>query len=131
MKKTTIAITIAITVLLLGIGVFYCLNQNKNTQDGTNKSAVSQLPKSDVRDVVWGQMSEQQKETIDGTWSDGRVLKTTLEGVAMIGVKNKSYEGKEVYSILFPRKQIDALGDTLTVFADIDTYNIVGYGVLD
>lgn len=137
MKKNAVIAATATAVLLLGIGVFYFLNQSKdtttreNTPSSTGQSTTEQPSKKDVREVVWEQMSEQQKATVDGTWTDGTVSKTTLEGVNMVGVKDKTYEGKEVFSIQLPRKQGDTLGDVLTVFADVETYNLLGYGVLD
>lgn len=137
MKKITVTIAIFAAVLLLGVGVFYYFNQNKEAvtnekiQANTDQSTVEQSSKKDVREVVWEQMSAQQKTTIDGTWTDGKVSKVTLEGFMMIGVEDASYEGKEVYMIEFPRKQVDTLGDTLMVYADVDTYKLVGYGALD
>lgn len=137
MKRNTIIAATATGVLLLGIGIFYFLSQGKDTTtsgsapSNTEQGTTQQPSKKDVREVVWEQMSERQKETIDGTWTDGTLSNTTLQGVNMLGVEDKSYEGKEVYSIQLPRKRVDALGDVLTVFADVETHKLLGYGPLE
>ncbi len=127
---TTIAIA---SILVIGTGTWYYFIKDKNDANRNPSQTRSQpAAKKDIRETVWQQMSNQQKATIAGSWQDGKVSQTTLQsGAMMLGIKDKSYEGKEVYVIQLPRKQGDVLGDTLTVYADTNTHALIGYGVLD
>nr|WP_263326953.1 hypothetical protein [Neobacillus sp. Marseille-Q6967] len=76
MKKITLYIMSA--VLLLGL--IACSNQNvrvNNDQSVVNNNEQSNkvVKKDDVREIVWKQLSSEQKEWIDGTWTDGKVSK--------------------------------------------------------
>jgi hypothetical protein len=84
----------------------------------------------DVREVVWGQLSEEQKEWIDGTWEDGKITKVTLNENMMSQVIDKSYEGREVYLIDFPTKT-KSKPNNMIVYADVTTFDYIGNGLVD
>jgi hypothetical protein len=84
----------------------------------------------DVREVVWNQLSSQQKERINGTWKEGKVSKITLSKAMMSQVKDTSYEGREVYLIDFPTKE-KSLPNNMIVYADKKTFDYIGLGLVD
>ncbi|GAA0435410.1 hypothetical protein GCM10008983_09990 [Lentibacillus halophilus] len=128
MKKSVLFILSSFLLL----GLFACSNQNgqANNNNNNDQNTVNTQEQSsnqkDVREVVWSQLSEQQKESINGTWKDGKVSKVTLEENMMSEVKDKSYEGKEVYRIMFP-KDGKSEPNFVVVFADMNTFNYIGY----
>lgn len=130
MKKNVLIILSAI--LLIAVGLFYYSNQSEEKVVNNEKqSAVEKAAKKDVREVVWEQLPVGQKNMIDGTWEDGKASKITLnEQSAMSPVGDKSYAGEEVYLISFPDKRTATLGD-LVVYADVNTFDLIGYGLRD
>jgi hypothetical protein len=83
----------------------------------------------DIREKVWEQLSKTDQDRINGTWSDGAIMKRVLrEGMG--NVKDSSYFGREIFIIDFPIKSTTSLRN-LVVFADLHTQKIIGYGYLD
>jgi hypothetical protein len=83
----------------------------------------------DIREKVWEQLSKTDQDRINGTWSDGAIMKRVLrEGMG--NVKDSSYFGREIFIIDFPIKSTTSLR-ILVVFADLHTQKIIGYGYLD
>ena len=130
MKKTTL---FAFSVFLL-LGLFGCSNENgqaSTDNDKANPNTQAQSSnKKDVREVVWGQLSAQQKDNINGTWKDGKISKVTLNKDMMRLVKDKSYEGKEVFLIAFPTEG-NSEPNNMIVYADRNTFNYIGNGLVD
>jgi hypothetical protein len=129
MKKFTL---ISFSLFLL-IGLFACSNQNEQASNSddpkTDNIQKQDTIKKDVREVIWGQLSLQQKERIDGTWKEGKVSKVTLNKDMMSQVKDKSYEGKEVYMISFPTDE-KSEPNIMTVYANVNTFNYIGDALL-
>lgn len=132
MKKVFLTI---ISAALLS-GLIACSNQNDeadhNEQNVVNSSEKDKKinVEKDVREVVWGQLSSEQKEWIDGTWEVGKVSKVTLIENMMSQVTDKSYEGKEVYLIDFPTIT-KYKPNNMIVYADIITFDYIGNGLVD
>lgn len=130
MKKITLSI---LSVVLL-LGLIACSNQNGQDNDqsvvNSNEQDDKAVKKDDVREIVWKQLSSEQTELIDGTWTDGKVSKVTLNENMMAQVDDKSYEGKEVYVIDFPTKN-KSIPNNMIVYADIDTFDYIGNGLVD
>lgn len=130
MKKITLSI---LSVVLL-LGLIACSNQNGQDNDqsvvNSNEQDDKAVKKDDVREIVWKQLSSEQTELIDGTWTDGKVSKVTLNENMMAQVDDKSYEGKEVYVIDFPTKN-KSIPNNMIVYADIDTFDYFGNGLVD
>ncbi|MFL0266781.1 hypothetical protein [Candidatus Clostridium radicumherbarum] len=85
--------------------------------------------KQDVREVVWNQLNAQEKEHIKGTWNDFKVSKITLTE-NMGRISDKSYIGKEVYLIDFTIDSM-AIPNNRIVYASLDDYKLIGYGLVD
>lgn len=128
MKKYIIIFIVVVT--LVALGLFYYLNQSEKTTNKTQTNT-TKTTKKDVREVVWGQLSEKQKSEIVGGWGDGKVSKVTLkDNSSMNLVGGKSYKGQEVYLISFPSINNPTIGDVI-IYADMNTYDIIGYGLRD
>jgi hypothetical protein len=128
-------ITLFILSIVLLLGVIACSNQNgqgNNEQSVTNSNEQDDkvVKKDDVRENIWRQLSSEQKEWIDGTWTNGKVSKIILNENMMTQVDDKSYEGKEVYLIDFPTKS-KSIPNNMIVYADIDTFDYIGNGLVD
>lgn len=128
MKKYIIIFIVVVT--LVALGLFYYLNQSEKTTNKTQTNT-TKTTKKDVREVVWRQLSEKQKSEIVGGWGDGKVSKVTLkDNSSMNLVGDKSYKGQEVYLISFPSINNPTIGDVI-IYADMNTYDIIGYGLRD
>jgi len=111
---------------------------NPNGQEGKNNKSVVNIneqvnkgvKEDDVREMVWKQLSSEQKEWADGTWKKGKVSKIILNENLMTQVDDKSYEGKEVYLIEFPTKS-KSIPNNMIVYADEDTLDYIGNGLVD
>jgi hypothetical protein len=88
-----------------------------------------QMEQKDIRGNVWEQLSKTDQDRINGTWSDGAIMKRVLKE-GMGSVKDSSYFGREIYILDFPVKSITSL-KKMVVFADLHTREIIGYGYLD
>lgn len=129
MKKY--AVIIFAGIILAVAGSLYYLNYTKERSANVVEQSSSEETRKDARESVWAQMSAQQKDEIDGTWSDGKIAKVTLsESSVMSTVGEKNYAGKEVYIVSFPSKLAATLGDVM-VYADVNTLDIIGYGLRD
>lgn len=120
--------------LLLSFTLFGCQQSNgivepekeMKEQDEVSNTSIGE---KDVREKVWEQLKENDKERINGTWKDGKVSKVTLNKDMLSQVKDKSYEGKEVYLISFPTDE-KSEPNIMTVYADVNTYNFIGYALV-
>lgn len=129
MKKY--AFIILATILLIVAGLLYYAYQAKDNTSNEEQNTTQKAPEKDTREIVWEQLSTQQKEEVDGTWTDGEVSKTTLSENTVINTSvDASYIGKEVYLISFPSKLDYTIGDII-VYADVNTSVIIGYGLRD
>lgn len=130
MKKNTL--TVIGIVILVTAGLFYYLTQTTQvTTGGENQNNTEFTIKKDVREAVWEKMSVRQKDEINGAWQDGNVSKVTLTDTrSMRTVGDKSYVGQEVYFVTFPSKYDATLGDVV-LYVDINTFDIIGYGLRD
>lgn len=132
MKKHAPIILAAFLLVAAGL-IYYSLTNEKTAGDEQNNitEEVEEAATKDVREAVWEQLSERQKEEIVGTWSDGEVSTVTLrEGSPIRTVGDTSYDGKEVYFVSFPSKLNPTVGDVI-IYADMGTFDIVGYGLRD
>ncbi|WP_433747609.1 hypothetical protein [Falsibacillus pallidus] len=133
MKKILLLILTAVFMMSL----FACSNQpsqmSNNDKDfvSSNEHNDKIAEKGDVREKVWGQLSSEQRERINGTWKDGEVSKVTLNNNMMSQVNDKSYEGKVVYLIDFPTKSSNSVPNNMIVYADVNTFDYIGNGLVD
>lgn len=128
-KKALIIVSFVILAGLVGL-VVYVNQVNEKAISNEKQNNTEETSKKDVREVVWEQLSSRQKESVDGTWRDGKVAKVTLGRTAMIGIEDKSYQGKEAYMIDFPTKN-KGVPNNMIVYADVNTYEYIGDGPVD
>ncbi|WP_273126979.1 hypothetical protein [Bacillus weihaiensis] len=132
MNKITLSILLA--VLLLGL--IACSNQTDQVGNNDEKVVNSNEQDKkinvdkDVREVVWGQLSSEQKERIDGTWEFGKVSKIILNEDMMSLINDKTYDGEEVYLIDFPTKN-KFIPNNMIVYADLKTFDYIGSGLVE
>ena len=105
------------------IGQWKIENDWFNLNDTFKKGLIS-----DVRQVVWEQLTPEDKERVQGNWQSSKSNKIILTE-SMGNINDKSYIGKEVYLIDFKTKSISI--SNMIVFASLDNYIIVGYGYVD
>lgn len=126
MKK--IVLFILSSILFMGL-LTACSNQKQSNNIPIEEPSKITLKEQDVREVVWNQLNLEDKERIKGTWQDSKVIKGTLKGNIKI-VNNKSYFGKKVYLIKFPLKD-SPYPKSVSVYASLEEYKIIGYQLLD
>lgn len=106
--------------IALPLGLIACTEKNKGES----------IAQDDVRQVVWNQLKTEDQERIDGTWKDAMVSKITLREDMMSLVEDKSYAGKEVYLINFPTMD-NFEPNNMVVYADLENYDFIGYGLVE
>ena len=129
---TILTISFIASAVLVGTVLYILQNQNKdatNNKQITGEQNTEVSKNEDVREVVWQQLSSEQQARVDGTWEDATVSKATLTGVMMIGVEDKTYEGKEAYMIAFPVE--NASIENMLALADMDTLALIGFAPVD
>lgn len=77
----------------------------------------------EVREKVWNQLTNKDKEHIQGTWEDASVKKITLRETMGI-IKDKTFIGKEVFVVDYPSNENPTLGG-FTIFADIISHKLL------
>ena|SRR5690606_33697542 len=125
MKKI---ISILFVVMLLGLVA--CANDNDGAGTHNENVVNNNTQNDDVKEVVWNQLSSEQKEWIDDSWEDGKTSEVTLSEEMMTQIDDKSYQGKEVYLIDFPTKN-KSIPNNMIVYADKDTFQYIGNGLVD
>jgi TRAP-type C4-dicarboxylate transport system substrate-binding protein len=83
----------------------------------------------DIREAVWNQLTEKEKDHIVGTWKDASVQKIKLLET-MGNIKDKTLIGKEVYIVEYPSDDNPSLGG-VGVYADIKSHRLIGFGYRD
>ncbi|XQY90011.1 hypothetical protein ACNRWW_10650 [Metabacillus sp. HB246100] len=132
MNKITLSIHLAVFML----GLIACSNQTDQVENNDQKVVNSNEQdkkihvNKDVREVVWGQLSSEQKERIDGTWEFGKVSKIILNEDMMSLINDKTYDGKEVYLIDFPTKN-KFIPNNMIVYAELKTFDYIGSGLVE
>ncbi|MDP4090940.1 MAG: hypothetical protein Q8930_16955 [Bacillota bacterium] len=110
------------SVLLLGIFIA-CSNTHNKQISGLTVNG------QDIREIAFNQLTSNDKERLLGTWKEGKISKIILkEGTA--DINDKSYIGKEVYSIIFTTKEISR-PNYIGVLLDKDNYKLIGYIIGD
>jgi len=133
-KKIVVAIISLFTLFsILLVGLF--INSNQNENESIKEQATEKAIKKDVREVVWDQLTSEQKGQIKGTWKDGIVSKITMNEDAVLSIEGELVTGqfiggKEVYMIDFPTKSLSVPNNMLVV-ADIDTFDLIGLAPVD
>ena len=81
-------------------------------------------------ELIWEKLPSAQKERVNGAWQDSILSKVTLDKNAVAWIDDKSYEGKEVYLVDFPTKNM-GVPNNMLIYADVDTYKYIGNAPVD
>lgn len=104
-----------ILMLALSITLFGCSGAITKTSD-----------KKDTREGVWDQLSKEEQDEIVGGWESAKISKIVANGKATgFSILDKTYDGKEVYLIMFPSNRAPIVGN-VEKLVDIKTNKIVG-----
>jgi hypothetical protein len=123
--KRFISICLSIIIFFLLCGCQQqVLNDGREQKVKEPKSNITQA--LDVREAVWNQLTEKEKEHIAGSWKDASVQKITLRE-SMGQLEDKTFIGREVYIVDYPSEESPSLGG-IGVFADIKSHRIIGFG---
>ncbi|UOQ83761.1 hypothetical protein [Gracilibacillus salinarum] len=89
-----------------------------------------QTKQTDMREIVWEQLSEEQRQWVNGSWKDAKVSKVTLTSYMVAQSVDPSHFGKEVLVLDFPTKT-KSIPSNMIIYADIDTYDYISSGLVD
>jgi hypothetical protein len=84
----------------------------------------------DGREVVWNQLSSEQKSRVNGSWEDARVSTLIFHKNMTDSQKGKAYDGKEVVVMSFPTKD-NRMPNNMIIYADKETLDYIGEGTVD
>jgi hypothetical protein len=84
----------------------------------------------DGREVVWNQLSSEQKVRINGSWEDASVSTLIFHKNMIDSQKGKAYDGKEVVVMSFPTKD-NRMPNNMIIYADKETLDYIGEGTVD
>ncbi|UOQ49609.1 hypothetical protein MUN88_05880 [Gracilibacillus caseinilyticus] len=101
-----------------------------STQPDVSISASEQPKQTDMREIVWKQLSEEQRQWVNGSWKDAKVSKVTLKSYMVVQSVDPSHFGKEVFVLDFPTKN-KSIPNNMIIYADIDTYEYISSGLVD
>ncbi|HET8884230.1 MAG TPA: hypothetical protein VFM68_02045 [Candidatus Saccharimonadales bacterium] len=125
--KKNILIILSIT-LVAAVGWFYYAHQPREKVVSNETQSTT---KQDVRKAVWEHLPADRQELTKSTWKDAKVQQITLDGAGNItGELVESYVGTEVYMVDFTTTR-KAIPNNIIVIADKDTFEIIGYGLVD
>jgi len=125
MKKFTL---IVLASFLLSFVLNGCQQKasNENKQQNVKEKNSDETQVLDVREDIWNQLTENHKKHIQGTWKDASYQKIILRET-MGNITDKTFIGKEVFIVDFPSNDNPTLGG-VTVYADLKTHKLIGYG---
>ena len=132
-------ISFIMLVLFICIIFYACSNQRDLSSNDTNNSIVATANKEreitisnerhDIREIAYNQLTPNDKQRISGTWDHSK-LSTIMLKQGMGTNLTSSFIGKEVYMIDFQTKDI-SIPNNMIVYVKIDTYKLIGYGIVD
>lgn len=123
-------VSIVITFLILSIVLLGCSNQQEEVNEKVQQNDVIS---KDVREVVWNQLTAEDKDRIEGTWENAKVSTIVLkEGMLALQLEGKTspYVGTEVYLIDFPIKG-KQIPNNMIAYADKNSLKYIGHGLVD
>lgn len=93
---------------------------------GCTKINESVFMGKDIREIVWSQLSVDERNEIIGTWKDGKIEKDTAKKDSInFRLEDPNFDGKEVYLITFKSKYEPVIGNVQKL-VDIKSRKIVG-----
>ena len=132
-------ISFIMLVLFICIISYACLDQRNLSCDDTDNSIVTTAreereitisnERHDIREIAYNQLTPDDKQRISGTWQNSTLSTITLKQ-GMATNLTSSFIGKEVYMIDFPTTDI-SIPNNMIVYVKMDTYKLIGYGLVD
>lgn len=122
-------INLFIISVVLTLGLFTACSRSKEINTITNEKVSTITKEQDIREIAFNQLTSKDKERISGTWKDSKLSKIILNESMGI-LSDKSYVGKEVYTVDFPTKDISD-PHNMIVFLGMDNSKLIGYGYVD
>ncbi|WP_051291431.1 hypothetical protein [Fictibacillus gelatini] len=107
-----------LTLVVLFAGVFLFIFSGCDSKNEKN-----------LKQIVWDQLSAEQKKEVVGSWKNAKVKKMTLHK-GMSNVRDHGYFNKKVYLVSFQSNKGPGVGD-FGVFVDMKTKKIIGVGYRD
>ena len=120
--KPLVCIVIAIVILTTAsLGIFFAFNLNQKTKLKSEYSTEA------IQKSVWGQISNEEKNSIAGSWQDAKIIDKVIprnDGRGFI-LDDDKYMDRECYLVGFrvaDEKERLLLGD----IADVESLQVVG-----
>lgn len=123
-----------VAILVLGVisaGLVGC-TENSTTGNNTISNEIEKKTKTsdEIIEFVYNQLYRDLQDSIDFDLKETNINKTNLDdGVGEI--LDRSYVGKEVYSIEFPKKDKKAEPMGKVVYASVNDKKVVGYATMN
>ncbi|WP_377890894.1 hypothetical protein [Alkalihalobacillus sp. R86527] len=118
MKRTVLLIVFGFLIL----GILALPSKGEVESRGNNEG--------DVREIVWKQLSDQDKGRIDGTWQSGTVSNVSLTEDILVEEVSKPFREKVVYAIDFPTDD-KGVTNNMVVYMDKLSFELIGHGLVD
>ncbi len=123
--KPLVCIVIAIVILTAAsLGIFFAFNLNQKT------NLKSEYSTEAIQKSVWGQISNEEKNSIAGSWQDAKIIDKVIprnDGRGFI-LDDDKYMDRECYLVGFrvaDEKERLLLGDIAYV-VDVESLQVVG-----
>lgn len=130
-----LAIILVVSIVILYISIKDSDSSNTVTNNNTNETITSSREEIDIKQSVWSQLPQEQRDNIGDMWRNGKLNRITLDKDALMSngddiVEIGKYAGKEIYVVDFP-VDVKSVPNNIIVYADMDDYDIIGYGLVD
>jgi hypothetical protein len=115
----------------LSFGLIACSSQVEDTSSDENKN-VEQIEQKGIKEKVWDQLSETDKDRIDGSWEDAEIHKVVLkESMLAFKLEGKKHPfiGDEVFALDFPTNESSI--SNMIVYAEPQSFKYIGHGLTD
>lgn len=130
MKKNFLIILVLVIIITITIIAIVAFLNKKSPVNSTDKRVAGAVVKErDAREVVLSQLEADDIQKIKGTWQDAKLTKVILKE-EMGNINDLSYIGQEVYLVDFPT-EINWVPGNMLVYASLDKYTIIGYGITE
>jgi hypothetical protein len=84
----------------------------------------------DGREVVWNQLSSEQKVRVNGSWENASVSTLIFHKNMIDSQKGNAYDGKEVVVMSFTTKD-NRMPNNMIIYVDKETLDYIGEGTVD
>ena len=135
MKKRTWYLTTGLLLIsILGISTNVISNYLKSVEASDQLNHIvdnneSNELETDIREVAFKQLSDEQKSLIKGTWEEARIEITVAQPETTI-LYDESYAGKEVIAVEF-NLNVTRKPNNMIVLVSQENAKLIGLGLID